>query len=90
MIEKLLYAALVLALLAMFALDPNFMENLSRTFDGTEVVLPQIDPWVAGAGGILLGLAAASWGLYWAEGADLHLRDLPVAALSHRALDRVS
>ena len=54
MIDRLLYSATALTLIAVFALDPNFMKNLSRAFDNTEVVLPQIDPWVAGAGGIFL------------------------------------
>jgi hypothetical protein len=61
MTDRLLYAATALALMAVFALDPNFFENLSRAFTGAEFV--SLDPWTAGAVVIFLALAAIS--LFW-------------------------
>ena len=62
---RLLYAATALALLAVFALDPNFAANLSRVFAGNEITLPQLDRWVAGAGSVFLVLGILSLVREW-------------------------
>jgi hypothetical protein len=65
MTDRLFYAATALALLAVFALDPNFATNLSRVFADGEITLPQLDRWVAGAGSIFLVLGVVALFREW-------------------------
>ena len=59
MINRLLYAATATALISVFMFDENFAANMARDL-GEEAAI-MLDPWVAGIGGVFLGLLAAAF-----------------------------
>ena len=58
MINRLLYVATATALISVFMFDETFAANLSRGL-GEEAAI-MLDPWVAGIGGVFVGLLAAA------------------------------
>ena len=59
MINRLLYVATATALISVFMFDENFAANMARDL-GEEAAI-MLDPWVAGIGGVFLGLLAAAF-----------------------------
>jgi hypothetical protein len=58
MINRLLYVATATALISVFMFDENVAANMARDL-GEEAAI-MLDPWVAGIGGVFLGLLAAA------------------------------
>jgi hypothetical protein len=58
MINRLLNVATATALISVFMFDENFAANMARDL-GEEAAI-MLDPWVAGIGGVFLGLLAAA------------------------------
>ena len=58
MINRLLYVATATALISVFMFDENFAANMARDL-GEEAAI-MLDPWVAGIGGVFVGLLAAA------------------------------
>jgi len=58
MINRLIYAVTALALLSVLVFDETFAANMARDL-GEEAAI-MLDPWVAGIGGVFLGLLAAA------------------------------
>jgi precorrin isomerase len=59
MINRLIYAVTALALLSVLVFDETFAANMARDL-GEEAAI-MLDPWVAGIGGVFLGLLAAAF-----------------------------
>jgi hypothetical protein len=59
MINRLLYVATATALISVFMFDENVAANMARDL-GEEAAI-MLDPWVAGIGGVFLGLLAAAF-----------------------------
>ena len=59
MINRLLYVATATALISVFMFDENFAANMARDL-GEEAAI-MLDPWVAGIGGVFVGLLAAAF-----------------------------
>ena len=58
MIDRLIYAVTALALLSVLVFDETFAANVARDL-GEEAAI-MLDPWVAGIGGVFVGLLAAA------------------------------
>jgi len=59
MINRLLYVATATALTSVVMFDENVAANMARDL-GEEAAI-MLDPWVAGIGGVFLGLLAAAF-----------------------------
>ena len=59
MINRLLYVATATAVISVVMFDENFAANMARDL-GEEAAI-MLDPWVAGIGGVFLGLLAAAF-----------------------------
>jgi hypothetical protein len=59
MINRLLYVATATALTSVVMFDENLAANMARDL-GEEAAI-MLDPWVAGIGGVFLGLLAAAF-----------------------------
>ena len=59
MINRLLYVATATALISVFMFDENFAANVARDLGGEAAIM--LDPWVAGIGGVFVGLLAAAF-----------------------------
>jgi hypothetical protein len=57
--DRLIYVVTALALLSVLVFDETFAANVARDL-GEEAAI-MLDPWVAGIGGVFLGLLAAAF-----------------------------